>query len=245
MTFFQHCQEKRGFRVLTRTSSWTCVIFTDGLVATDVAQEAMRKFLESRGVLAGKDYYPDGAAEQLVKAYEEHSLLGPDPNAPRICLNQTFKGKWNREVVDILTAAFISAVKQGVYKPVLHSWPQMKEDEVRKRCQNKLYRTQYICRKHRKNPISDKMNRMYQRRQEVCLLVGLSRYPSTIFRRHTTEGGRSTTSTAIMTQRHGRALGFYLMLLVLGVLATTRPTMKRCRSLTHALRPSGVLIQVS
>jgi hypothetical protein len=30
VTFFQHRQEKRGFHVLTRTSSWTCVIFTCG-----------------------------------------------------------------------------------------------------------------------------------------------------------------------------------------------------------------------
>lgn len=146
------------------------------IVATDVAQEAMRKFLESRGVLVRKDYYPDGAADQLVRAYEEHRLLGPDLNAPRICLNQTFKGEWNKEVVNMLTAAFISTVKQGIYQPVQHSWPQMKETEVRKRCQRKLYRTQLICRKQRKSPMLDKVNRMNQRRQEVCLLVGSSRY---------------------------------------------------------------------
>lgn len=148
------------------------VVFTHGIVATDVVQDAMRKFLESRGVLAGKDYFPDGAGEEHVRAYEKHHLLGPDLNAPRICLNQTFKGKWNKAVVDILTTAFISAVKQGSYESVQYAWPQMKEDEVRKRCQAKLYRTQYICRTRRKSPMSDKMNRMHQRRQEVCLLVG-------------------------------------------------------------------------
>ena len=141
------------------------------IIAADVVQEAMRKFLESRGVLAGKDYYPDGPADQQVRAFEGHSLLGPDPNSPRICLNQTFKGKWNKEVVDILTASFISAVKQGIYQPVQYSWPQMKEGEVRKRCQRKLYRTQLICRKQRKTPMSDKVNRMNQRRQEVSLLI--------------------------------------------------------------------------
>jgi hypothetical protein len=170
--FLQNRQERRGFRVLTRTNSWMYVVFTSGIVATNDAQEAMRKFLESRGVLAGKDYFPDGAVEEHVRAYETHHLLGPDPKAPRICLNQTFKGKWNKAVVDILTTAFISAVKQGEYEPVQYAWSQMKEDEVRKRCQAKLYRTQYICRTRRKSPMLDKMNRMYQRRQEVCLLVG-------------------------------------------------------------------------
>jgi hypothetical protein len=136
-----------------------------------VAQEAMRKFLDSRGALAKKDYYPDEPEDELVRAYEEHHLLGPDPDAPRICLKQTFKGKWNRSVVDILTAAFISEVKRGTYTPVQASWPQMKRDEVWKRCRNKLYRAQYICRNRREPPTSDKKSRMYQRRQEVCLIV--------------------------------------------------------------------------
>ena len=78
----------------------------------------MRKFLESKGVLAKKDYFPDEPEARLVDAFEDHGIMGPDPNSPRVCLTQTFKGKWNKEVVEILTAAFISAVKHGKYKPV-------------------------------------------------------------------------------------------------------------------------------
>ncbi|KAI9430617.1 hypothetical protein H4582DRAFT_2086590 [Lactarius indigo] len=111
-----------------------------------LVDEAMRKFLESMGVLATKDYSPGHHDEGIVKAYEEHGLLGPDPSVPHVCLKQTFKGKWNKEVVDTLTRKFISAVKQGTYKPVQHTWPQMAED---------------------KSPESDKINRMYQRRQET------------------------------------------------------------------------------
>jgi hypothetical protein len=132
----------------------------------------MRKFLESKGVLATKDCLPDGPDEVRVRAYEEHGVLGPDPSAPRVSLKQTFKGKWNKEVVEILTRRFILEVKQGTYQPVQHTWTQMKEDKVRKRCQSKLYRTQRICLKPKKGPESDKINRMYQRRQEVSLLVG-------------------------------------------------------------------------
>jgi hypothetical protein len=130
----------------------------------------MRKFLESKGALASKDYLPDEPEKRLVDAFEEYGIIGPSPSAPRVCLTQTFKEKWNKEVVEILTAEFISAVKRGTYKPVQHTWLQMTEDKVRKRCQNKLYRTQYICRTHGKRPRadSDKINRMYQRRQEVC-----------------------------------------------------------------------------
>lgn len=139
------------------------------IVAADIAQEAMRKFLDSKGVLTKNGYYPEDAEDQHVRAYEDHDLLGPDLNAPRICQSQSFKGKWNKRVVDILTEAFISAVQQGEYKSVHPSWPQMKEDKVRKRCQSKLYRTQYLCRTRKKSPMSDKVNRMYQRRQEVGL----------------------------------------------------------------------------
>lgn len=166
------------------------------ILAADVAQEAMRKFLESKGVLAVKDYYPDDPEDQHVRAYEKHGFFGPDLDAPRICQSQTFKGKWNKQVVDMLTAAFISAVQQGDYNPVQHSWQQMKEDEVRKKCQSKLYRTQYVCRERRKSPMLDKVNRMRQRRQEVCLLACSSRCSSSdapYYCRRTTEGGRSTT----------------------------------------------------
>lgn len=136
-------------------------------------QEAMRKFLESTGVLATKGYLPDSPEDGQVKAYEVHGLLGPDASAPRVCLKQTFKGKWNKEVVEVLAMKFILAVKEGIYEPVQHTWPQMNEDKVRKRCQSKLYRTQRICLKPKKNPDSDKVNRMHQRRQEVrALLVG-------------------------------------------------------------------------
>ena len=93
----------------------------------------MRKFLESMGVLATKDYFPEDPDEGRVKAYEEHGLVGPNPSAPRICLNQTFKGKWNKEVVEILTTRFILAVKQGTYKPIQQTWLQIEEDNVRKK----------------------------------------------------------------------------------------------------------------
>ncbi len=133
----------------------------------------MRKFLESKGVLATKDYIPDAPEQRLVLAFEDHGIMGPDPNAPRICLTQTFKGMWNKQVVEILTVAFISAVKQGAYGHIRHTWPQMTEGEVRKRCQRKLYRTQYICRTCNQRPqgMSDKVNRMHQRRQEVYLVI--------------------------------------------------------------------------
>ena len=131
----------------------------------------MRKFLESKGALVTKVYFPENPDEGRVKAYEEHGLVGPDLRAPRVCWNQTFKGRWNKEVVEMLTTNFILAVKQGVYKPIHQTWPQMKEEAIRKKCQSKLYRTQRICLKPRKGPESDKINRMYQRRQEVCLLV--------------------------------------------------------------------------
>lgn len=134
----------------------------------------MRKFLEDMGVLARKDHFPDGPEERLVKAFEDHGVGGPDRRAPRVCLTQTFKGKWNKEVVEILTASFISVVKEGRYRHVQHTWEQMEEGEVRKRCQRKLYRTQRLCRTRRNLPRreSDKINRMHQRRQEVCLLLG-------------------------------------------------------------------------
>ena len=129
----------------------------------------MRKFLESRGVLATKNYIPSAPEERIVRAFEDHGIMGPDPNAPRVCLTQTFKKPWNKQVVEMLTVAFISVVKQGGYEYVQHTWPQMKEVEVRKRCQRKLYRTQYTCRTHDQRPqaTSDKVNRMHQRRQEV------------------------------------------------------------------------------
>jgi len=122
----------------------------------------MQKFLESKGVLAKKDYFPDEPEARLVNAFEDHGIMGPDPNSPHVCLTQTFKGKWNKEVVEILTVAFILVVKQGQYKPVQHIWPQIGEDKVRKRCQNKLYRMQYICQRRGK-PELDKLNRMHQR----------------------------------------------------------------------------------
>lgn len=131
----------------------------------------MRKFLESKGTLAVKNYFPEDPEDRLVRAYEELGLIGPDPSAPRISLKQTFKEKWNKEVVEILTASFISVVKKGAYKPVQYTWPQMEEGKIRKKCQSKLYRTQRICRDRREGPESDKINRMYQRRQEVCALL--------------------------------------------------------------------------
>jgi hypothetical protein len=78
----------------------------------------MRKFLESKGVLVKKDYFPNEPEVRLVDAFEDHGIMGLDPNSPHVCLMQTFKGKWNKEVVEILTAAFILAVKHRKYKPV-------------------------------------------------------------------------------------------------------------------------------
>lgn len=203
----------------------------------------MRKFLESKGALATKDYFPEDPDEGRVKAYEEHGLVGPDPRAPRICLNQTFRGKWNQEVVEILTTKFILAVKQGIYKPVQPTWPQMKEDNVRKKCQSKLYRTQRICLQPQKGPKSDKINRMYQRRQEVCVFSFIPCELLTSSTRRITEEGRSTTQTITGTQKHGPMSGYYLTLLALRVPAMMRPTtIQNTETLTLASRASGVLI---
>ena len=158
----------------------------------------MRKFLERKGVLATKNYIPRAPDEQLVRVFEDHGIVGPDPNTPRVCLTQTFKKPWNKQVVEMLTVAFISAVKQGEYGFVQHTWPQMTEDEVRKRCQRKLYRTQYICRTHDQRPraTADKVNRMHQRRQEVYLIIGTLDEILT-FRRRTTEEGKYMRSTPV------------------------------------------------
>src|SRR5216683_727928 len=91
----------------------------------------MRKFLESKGVLAKTDYFPDEPEARLVNVFEDHGIMGPDPNSPHVCLTWTFKGKWNKEVVEILTAAFILAVKEGRYKPVQYIWPQMEQDVLK------------------------------------------------------------------------------------------------------------------
>lgn len=203
----------------------------------------MRKFLESMGALATKDYYPEDPDEGQVEAYEEYGLVGPNHSSPRICLKQTFKGKWNKEVVEILTAKFILAVKQGAYKPVHQTWLQMKEDNVRKKCQKKLYRTQLICMKSRKGPESDKINRMYQRRQEVHVFSFTPYGLLTSSTRRITEEGRSTTQTITGTQKYGPKSSYYLTLSALWVLVTMRPTMIRnTETLTHASRVSGVLI---
>ncbi|KAF8256541.1 hypothetical protein EI94DRAFT_1711048, partial [Lactarius quietus] len=111
---------------------------------------AMRKFLESESVLPTKDYTPDEPGQVQLKTYEEVGLMGLYHSAPRVCLTQTFKEKWNKKVVEILMTKFISAVKQGTYKPVQHTWSEMEEDS-------------HTCLKGAK---MDKVNRKYQRRQE-------------------------------------------------------------------------------
>lgn len=137
----------------------------------------MRDFLDQKGVRSVGDYFPEPPEEQLVTAYEEHGLIGPNPDAPRVCLTQNLGGKWNKAVLEILTTAFISAVKQGKHRPVEHTWPQMQHEEVRKRCRTKLYSTQRKCITRPRGPVTDKLNRMYSRRQEVCVfVVGSSRY---------------------------------------------------------------------
>jgi hypothetical protein len=51
-------------------------------------------------------------------AYEEFGLIGPNLNAPHVCLMQNLGGKWNTAFLEILTIAFISAVKQGKIGPL-------------------------------------------------------------------------------------------------------------------------------
>ena len=129
----------------------------------------MRKFLESKGVLVKGSYFPAAPEDRLVDAFEDHGIGGPDPNAPRVCVTRSFRGKWNKEVAEILTVGFIAEVQMGTYERVKHTWSQMTEDNVRKRCLKRLYRVQYMCRKRgtRSRSESDKMNRMHQRRQDV------------------------------------------------------------------------------
>jgi len=206
----------------------------------------MRKFLDSKGVLATNDYIPDAPEEQVVRAFEDHGIMGPDPNAPRVCLTQTFKKQWNKQVVEILTVAFISAVKQGEYKSVQHTWPQMTEDEVRMRCRRKLYRTQYTCRTHDQRPqaTSDKINRMHQRRQEVYLVICPLNGLLTAFPRRTTEGGKFMRLTSVTIRKHGSMWAYYLMLSTLEVPAMTRQMMIwNMGTQTRVSRLSGVLIR--
>ena len=91
------------------------------ILASDTTQEAMRDFLDLKGVRATKDYYPNPPDEELVKAFEEHGLIGPNPNTPCVCLTQDFGGKWNKAVLEMLTIAFISAVDQGKYKSIVRT----------------------------------------------------------------------------------------------------------------------------
>ena len=141
------------------------------ILATDAAQEAMRSFLYQKGVRAVDKYYPEPPGENDVREYENYNGTGPNPDAPRLCLTQTFGGKWNKAVLEMLTTGFILAVKTGKHKPIEHSWPQMQEEEVRKRLKDKLYATQRKCNNCPKSPESDRLNRMHTRRQEVCLLL--------------------------------------------------------------------------
>ncbi len=158
--FYQDRQEKLRFCVLTKSSLWMYAVSFNSILATDVMQEAMRGFLDQKGVRAMNGYYPEPPQEDIVEAYEEHGLMGPNPDAPRVCLMENLGGKWNKAVLEMLTTAFISAVKQGNYKPVEHTWPQMQEEVVRKRCQIKLYSTQRMCitHKHHKGPALDKLS---------------------------------------------------------------------------------------
>lgn len=129
----------------------------------------MRNFLDQKGVRPSNNNFPEPPGEERVRAYEL-GLIGPDPDAPRICLTQNLGGNWNKAVIEILTAGFISAVKDGKHRPVEHTWPQMQQKAVKKRCKEKLYSIQRQCIKP-PGPASDKCNRMYSRRQDVCLLL--------------------------------------------------------------------------
>jgi hypothetical protein len=151
------------------------------MLTIDATQEAMRGFLDQKGVRALKGYYPEPPNEESVRAYEEYDLIGPNLDAPRVCLTQNLGGKWNTAVLEILTTAFISAVKQGKCKPVEHTWSQMQQEAVRKRCKTKLYSTQRKCITRPMGAASDKLNRMYSRRQDVSLcVVGSSRYSNSL-----------------------------------------------------------------
>ncbi|KAH9008380.1 hypothetical protein EDB84DRAFT_1446971 [Lactarius hengduanensis] len=75
--------------------------------------------------------------------------------APSHCLKQTFKGKWNKGGRDT-GDKFHLAVKKGTYKAIQHTWPQMNEDK-----------NATLVLEPQKWSKSDKINRMYQRRQEV------------------------------------------------------------------------------
>jgi hypothetical protein len=145
------------------------VFLTRGYTVTNAAQYAMRKFLDQHGVSASADYDPQPPEEQHVRAYEDHGLMQPNMDAPRICLTQNLGGKWNKALIEMLTTEFISAVKEGKHKPVEHTWPQMQEGSVRKRLKTKLYLTQRKCITRPKNPASDKLSRMHSRRQDVCV----------------------------------------------------------------------------
>jgi len=184
----------------------------------------MWKFLNSKGVLVTNDYISDVPEEQVIHAFEDHGIMGPDPNAPHVCLMQTFKKQWNKQVVEILTVAFILAVKQGEYKSVQHTWPQMTEDKVRMRCWRKLYRMQYICWTHDQQPqaTSDKINRMHQRWQEVYLVICPLNGLLTAFPRYTTEGGKFMRLTSVKIWKHESMWAYNLMLSTLKVPAMTR-----------------------
>lgn len=131
----------------------------------------MRNFLDQKGVRVVDNYYPEPPGENDVRGFENHNGTGPNPDAPRLCLTQTFGGKWNKAVLEMLTTGFILAVKTGKHKPVEHSWPQLQQEEVRKRLKTKLYDTQSKCKNRPKGPESDRLNRMRTRRQQVCLLL--------------------------------------------------------------------------
>lgn len=153
----------------------------------------MRDFLDQRGVRAANGYFPEPPEDRLVTAYEEHDIMGPTSDAPCVCLTQNFAGKWNKAVLEILTTEFISAVEQGKHRPVEHTWPHMQQEVVQQRCKAKLYSNQRKC-ITRQDLKPDKINRMYSRRQEVCLLSSLLDHCAILtFHRRTSEGGRSTT----------------------------------------------------
>ena len=63
------------------------------IVAADIAQEAMHKFLDSKGDLMKNSYYPEDTENQHVRVYKNHNFFGPNLNGPCICQSQLFKGK--------------------------------------------------------------------------------------------------------------------------------------------------------
>ena len=102
------------------------------ILIIDAVQEAMQNFLDQKGVHVIDNYYPKPSGENDIRGFENHNGTGFNPDAFHLCLMQTFGGKWNKVVLEMLTTGFILAVKMGKHKHVKHSWLQLQQEEVQK-----------------------------------------------------------------------------------------------------------------